>query len=241
MKLFVVGFPKSGTTTLTMALEASGMRPVHWADEDGRFVGQLIYDNLLAGRDPLAELETYDAVTQADVCLPAHNINYWPNLDFSVLSAIRAAHPDCLFLLNHRSPEKLIQSIDRWPALRERLVESDIPGLPAGKGKTIIEMTCWIENHYAACRRFFANDPAFLELSIEDPETPVLLGQALGIKIKEWGRGRPLRPRDEDITEMVSPTKKYKEFKAGPGAKELPRRKVVQPQQGPLPKGGDGV
>ena len=222
MKLFVVGFPKSGTTTLTMALEASGMNPVHWGDADGRFVGQVIYDNVLAGRDPFATLDSYDAVTQADVCLPAHNINFWPNLDFSILSAIRAAHPDCLFLLNHRDPRGLIRSIDRWPALRDRLVQSDIPGLPAGKGRDDSELIRWIENHYAACRRFFAADPAFIELSIEAPDTPVRLGQALGIEIREWGRGRPLLPRPEDLREMIKPTKKYKEFKAGPGAKERP-------------------
>ena len=222
MKLFVVGFPKSGTTTLTMALEASGMTPVHWGDSDGRFVGQVIYDNVLAGRDPLATLEQYDAVTQADVCLPAHGINFWPNLDFAVLSAIRAAHPDCLLLLNHRDPQKVVRSIDNWPALRDRLVRSDIPGLPAGKGGTDSEMIFWIENHYAACRRLFAGDPAFLDLSIEAPDTPVRLGQALGVEIKEWGKGRPLRPREEDIREMIRPSKKYKEFKAGPGAHERP-------------------
>jgi hypothetical protein len=222
MKLFVVGFPKSGTTTLTMALEASGMKPVHWADADGRFVGQIIYDNVLEGRDPLAGLEDYDAVTQADVCLPAHGINFWPNLDFAVLSAIRAAHPGCLFLLNHRDPGKVVRSIDNWPALRERLVRSDIPGLPAGKGRSDSEMIRWIENHYAACRRFFTDDPAFVELSIEASDTPARLGQALGIEIKDWGRGRPLRPRDEDIVEMNYPKKRSKIFKAGPGAKERP-------------------
>ncbi|MEO7602754.1 MAG: sulfotransferase [Sphingomicrobium sp.] len=223
MKLFVVGFPKAGTTTLTTALEASGMNPVHWGDSEGRFVGQVIYDNVLAGRDPLATLEDHDSVTQADVCLPAHKINFWPNLDFAILSAIRAAHPQCLFLLNHRDSEKLCQSIDRWPALRERLVESDIPGLPAGKGGTDLELICWIENHYAACRRFFAGDPAFLELSIGSPDTPERLGRALGIEIRGWGHTRPLLPRDEDILEMVNPTKRYKEFKAGPGSKERPR------------------
>lgn len=222
MKLFVVGFPKSGTTTLDMALQASGMKPVHWANADGKFVGKIIYDNVLAGRDPLASLEAYDAVTQADVCLPAHDINYWPNLDFSILSAIRAAHPDCLFLLNRRDPEKLVRSIDNWPALRERLVQSDIPGLPAGRGQADSEMICWIENHYAACRRFFANDPAFLEIAIEAPDAPERLGQALGIEIKDWGKGRPLLPRPEDLGEMFKPTKKYKEFRAGPGARERP-------------------
>lgn len=222
MKLFVVGFPKSGTTTLDMALQASGMNPVHWADAEGQFVGKQIYDNVFAGRDPLAGLEEYDAVTQADVCLPAHQINYWPNLDFAVLSLIRAAHPDCLFVLNHRDPAKVVRSIDSWPALRERLVRSDIPGLPAGRGAEDSELVRWIENHHAACRRYFADDPAFLELSIEAPDAPGRLGQALGIEIKDWGRGRPLRPRPEDIIDMAYPKRRYKEFKAGPGAKERP-------------------
>jgi len=191
MKLLVVGFPKSGTTSITAALEASGMKPLHWRDDKGRFVGKVIYENVLHGRDPFDRLDGYDAVTQADVCLPAQGINYWPNLDFSVLRAIRDAHPDCIFLLNTRDPKKVCASIDKWPRLRERIVRAAIPGLPAGMGRTDEEIIAWIDNHHEACRRFFAKDKKFVEVDIEAKDAPKAIGKALGITVKGWGDVKP--------------------------------------------------
>ena len=75
MKLMVIGFPKSGTTSITNALKSSGLKAAHWQDEKRRFVGALIYKAVLAGLDPFEHLKGYDAVTQADVCLPAHNLS----------------------------------------------------------------------------------------------------------------------------------------------------------------------
>lgn len=191
MKLFVIGFPKSGTTTLTVALRASGLRTAHWRDENEAFVGVSIYRSLFAGADPLAGLAHYDAITQADVCVPRVHINCWPNLDFAVLRAIRKAHPDCLFLLNYRDPEAICDSIVRWPGLQARLVKSDIPGLPYGLGATPRQLIRWIENHFDACRTYFADDPHFLEIDIASDDAPVALGKALGMTIKGWGDHKP--------------------------------------------------
>jgi hypothetical protein len=225
MKLFVVGFPKSGTTTLTHALEASGMKPAHWADADGKFVGQTIYENVLSGRDPFAGLEEYDSITQADVCVPAQRVNFWPNLDFAILAKIRAAHPDCLFLLNTREPKKICSSIDRWPSLRDRIVQASIPGLPSRMGREDEEIVRWIENHFAACRRYFAGDPKFLELDIEDEKAPQILGEALGISIREWGIIEPAAPRPEDVAMLTGASGIRGNLRAGPGAFERRRRK----------------
>ena len=186
MRLMVIGFPKSGTTSLTEALTASGLRAVHWRIPNKEFVGAQIYRAIYRGLDPFALLQDYDAITQADVCLPAHRINLWPNLDFAVLSAIRRAHPSCLLLLNYRRPEAIADSISRWEDLQQRLTVSDIPGLPRGAGSKRAELITWIENHFAACRRFFADDPHFLEIDIESPDAPKRLGEALGIKIVGW-------------------------------------------------------
>lgn len=191
MKLFVIGFPKSGTTTLTVALRESGLNVAHWQVESGRFVGAMIYRGLLSRRDPFAELEQFDAVTQADVCLPGRNINLWPNLDFAVLRAIRRTHPECQLLLNYREPAKIAESMMRWPALQARLTRANIPGLPRGAGRTAEQLTLWIENHFDACRTFFASDPRFVEIDIASEEAPIALGNALGMTIKGWGVHRP--------------------------------------------------
>ena len=194
MKLMVIGFPKSGTTSITAALEASGLKAAHWQIDGNRFVGALIYKAVLNGLDPFEHLKDYDAVTQADVCLPNHNLSLWPNLDFAILSAIRRAHPTCLFVLNTRRPEAICDSIADWPHMQKRFEMSDIPGLPRGAGGRRRHLIAWIENHYAACREFFRDDKYFLELDIERPDAPDVLGKALGIEITSWGNVKPERP-----------------------------------------------
>ncbi len=191
MKLMVIGFPKSGTTSITAALEASGFRPVHWTDDKNRHVGALIYHATLHGLDPFAHLAGYDAVTQADACLPAKGVNYWPNLDFAILRAIRRSHPSCLFVLNYRRPEAICDSIMKWSHLHKRLIAADIPGLPPGAGTKREHLMAWIENHLDACRTFFANDDRFIEIDIESADAPDRLGRALGVRLNGWANYKP--------------------------------------------------
>jgi hypothetical protein len=206
MKAFVVGFPKSGTTTLTQALTASGINSAHWRVPAG-FVGKIIYDNIFAGRAPFAGLEDYQAITQADVCMPRANANHWPNLDFAVIDLIRRTYPECLFILNYREPRQVADSIRRWRKLQPRLVASSIPGLPIGAGGTEDELVIWIENHFAAIRHFFRDSPNFLEIDITAEDAPTRLGEALGIPIAWWGKanqGRSKRRKDDadDATDV---------------------------------------
>ena len=197
MKLMVIGFPKSGTTSITTALEASGLKAVHWRMPSGQFVGSLIYKAVHEGLDPFEYLKAFDAVTQADVCLPAHKMSLWPNLDFAVLSAVRRAHPTCLFVLNTRRPEAVCDSIARWPNMQRRFEISNIPGLPRGFGGKHEHLMAWIENHYDACRRYFANDEHFIEIDIEGADAPDRLGKALGIPIQGWGDFKPDPPPEQ--------------------------------------------
>ena len=195
MKLMVIGFPKSGPTSITSALESSGMKAAHWRLPNGRFVGRLIYKAVLDGLDPFHHLKGFDAVTQADVCLPAHNMSFWPNLDFAVLAAVRRAHPNCVFVLNTRRPEAICDSIARWPLMQRRFEISDIPGLPKGFGSERDHLMSWIQNHYDACRHFFANDEHFVEIDIESADAPDRLSQAAGIPIVGWGDVKPEAPK----------------------------------------------
>jgi hypothetical protein len=156
MKAMVIGFPKSGTTTLTKVLAASGFAPAHWQDDQGRFVGSLIYEAVSKSLDPFAYLTSYDVITQADVCLPALGLNLWPNLDLPLLKVIRGAYPRCLFILNYRQPEAICDSIVNWYNMQARLTVSDIPGLPPGVGGKHQDLITWIENHFAACRKYVA-------------------------------------------------------------------------------------
>jgi Sulfotransferase domain len=190
----VIGFPKSGTTSITRALESSGLKCAHWQNGSRHFVGALIYSAMMAGEDPFARLQGYDAITQADVCLPAMNLNFWPNLDFAVLNAVRRAHPQCLFLLNYRRPEAICASIEKWKGMHRRFQVSDIPGLPRPFGAEREHLMHWIENHFHACRTYFADDERFLEIDIERADAPDLMSRALGIPITGWGDFKPDPP-----------------------------------------------
>ncbi|MGX9962437.1 hypothetical protein ACVFYP_03885 [Roseomonas sp. F4] len=186
MRVVVVGFPKSGTSTLQKAFAKSGLNAVHWrmgADP----VGELIYQGLFRHDDPFFLLPGVDAITQMDYCVPAKQRNFWPNLDFSVLFAIRRRYPDCLLLLNRRDPQATAQSMLRWRDLADRLKSADIPGLPSGFGGTAEELVCWIEAHHRAVVAAFGDDRRFLDLDIAASDAPELLGRALGMTIAWWG------------------------------------------------------
>jgi len=184
-KIFVLGFPKSGTTTVDTALRESGLKTAHWHSPKG-FCGELIYKAYNEGVNPLKYLNDYDCVTQADVCSPSDNLNYWPNLDFGVIKQIERYNPKCLFLLNTRKPEDILSSFKRWGFYDKRIRRSEIPGLPAGIGndKNIIS---WINSHYNHCREYFYGKDNYLEIDIYQNDCRERMQQKLGIEIKWWG------------------------------------------------------
>lgn len=187
MRAIVIGFPKSGTTTLQTALSKSGLRAAHWR-LNGQPIGKLIYDGWFETGDPFAKLPGLDVVTQMDICVPREGLNHWPNLDLALLLAIRARHPHCLFILNARDPARIADSILRWGDLAKRLARGAQPGLPEGRGTERADLERWIAAHHDAVRRIFAGDPHFLDLDIAAEDAPARLGAALGITIKWWGR-----------------------------------------------------
>ena len=68
LRVFALGFPKSGTSTLSHALRRAGWREAHckvgFLDE---FIGRLMYRRLYGGVDPLFDLAPFDAVTLCDL------------------------------------------------------------------------------------------------------------------------------------------------------------------------------
>lgn len=209
--VLVVGFPKSGTSTLDRALRESGLRCAHWK-HDGLPVGQLIYDGWFTTGDPLAYLRGIDAVTQMDFCHPSRGLNYWPNLDIALLLAIRRLYPGMRFVLNLRPARDTADSFARWNSLVPRILRSDIPGLPRGYGSSGADLVRWIDNHVAALQEIFAQDPQFLTIDITLPEAPALLGAFLGRDIPWWGvananRIRPGAPQpvEEDNAAGTQP------------------------------------
>ena len=196
LRVINLGLPKTGTTTLAHALKLAGMRVADYrirrrqtddAALHGAFVGQCLYDGYFHSGDPLAGLETFDAFSEIS-CLRAGQ-SLWPQMDWGLISAIRAHHPAVRFLASWRDPRALSDSMLRWSDLgTARLPRSDVPGLPAGYGATTAERVRWIEAHYAHLRALFRDDPALLVFDIADPSAPARIGAHIGRSLPWWGR-----------------------------------------------------
>lgn len=187
MKLFNLGLPKSGTTSVQKALATAGVRSAHWYMRDSkRFVGSSMYRNHFMGHDPLADLAQYDAVTQAD--LVTNRRSFWPQMDLAILRAVRVHHPECVFLMLTRDPAKILNSISNWYDLRMRLIRLGAPGLPPRAAQSDGAIIAWIEGHYRNMRACFRDDPRFAEIDIEDADIQQRLSEIVGKELNWWGQ-----------------------------------------------------
>ena len=196
LRIVNLGLPKSGTTTLARALKLSGLKVADYRIRRRQtdntalhraFVGELLYRGLYHARDPLAEMEEFDAFTELSCLRAGHSL--WPQTDFALIRAIRAAHPGVRFLASRRDARAISNSMLRWSDLgTERLPKQGIPGLPPGYGDTTAERVQWIEGHYENLRQFFAGAPDFMEYDVADPEAPQQISAHIGHQVKWWGR-----------------------------------------------------
>lgn len=197
LRLFNLGFPKSGTSTLTYALEKSGLRCAHcWLKRIGPrpYVAQRLWSAWRDGLDPMFDLRGIDAVTQPDATFPGTFV-CWPQMVPDLVADLRRRHPQAVLLLLTRDPACTAASMARWKDYRARPVEARIPGLPAGIGAEDGELAAWIDGHYADCRARYGADPRFLEADIADPHTPQRIADALGIKRLAWWGVRNANPQ----------------------------------------------
>ena len=206
LRVINLGLPKSGTTTLGVALRHAGLRVADWRIRKGqsedpellrKFVGDLMYRGYYETGDPLALLHEFDAVTEMSVA--SKGLSLWPQTDWPLLAAIRAHYPNTKFLLSHRETESLVKSMLGWSNLgRSRLPKQNIPGLPAGFGTTPEALAQWIEGHYSFCRHVFRDDPDFLEYDLGDTDAAGKIGAFLGIDLPWWGKENVKSSADEE-------------------------------------------
>jgi hypothetical protein len=196
LRIVNLGLPKTGTTTLAHALRLTGLRVADYrirrrqttdASLHGAFLGQRFYDGYFNTGDPLAGLEGFDAFSEISCLREGYSL--WPQMDWGLISAIRAHHPGVRFLASWRDPRALSDSMLRWSNLgTERLPRSDVPGLPRGFGATTAERVRWIEGHYAHLRALFRDDPALLIYDVAGEDTPARVSAHIGRAVTWWGR-----------------------------------------------------
>mgnify|MGYP001615841871 CR=1 FL=1 len=189
LRVFALGFPKTGTVSLQYALEAAGLRVAHqhprWLHPTDH-TGILLLRAYVEKRDPMADLPGCEAIVHPSVCTgPPQDVNVWPQFHTKLLRSLRHYHPDCVFVLNTRPVEHWIASVTAWKDLRQRLTDADIPGLRPGRGVKDEELRRWVEGHWLTMRKLFADDlNHFVEIDIENTgQCEARLTAALGQRI----------------------------------------------------------
>ncbi len=208
LRIFNLGLPKSGTTTLGKALTAAGLKVADWRFRKGQttdprllygFVGDKLYEGYYETGDPLHLMTEFDAVTEASVA--SKGLSLWPQTDWALIDALRRHHPGIKFVLSHRDPADLAGSMMGWSNLgRSRLPSQNVPGMPSGYGGNAEQLQRWIGGHYTFCRHAFRDDPDFLEYDILDPDAPRRLSGFLGIDLPWWGRANAKDRSSEEAT-----------------------------------------
>lgn len=205
MTLAVVnlGLPKSGTTTLAKALRLAGFtvadhrlrgRNAPNIAQKGMLVADLLYRGYFETGDPGSHLPGIDALSEMSALRGAKSL--WPQMDFALLLALRAHHPGIRFIATRRDAFEMSQSMLAWSDLGlSRLPDSAVPGLPPGFGDTTRQRMQWINGHYAVLARFFADDPAYLEIDVADPGAQDRIAGFIGRDLPWWGQlnANPLR------------------------------------------------
>eukprot|EP01083_Nonionella_stella_P301958 1038918_1 len=183
IKIFNIGFPKTGTGTLHDLLGQMGCHSVHWSVSpldvqfrrisalnstlaQYRFVGTTM-EVAKRHHKPLLHYfrETTNAFTEMNVCLG--QICFWPNLiDYPLLNE---QYPNALFILMYRNISSHLTSITHFQYLRSMLIEHEIPFLPKGIGQTDEQITKWIQGHYHRVTQYFSKFPSdrFIKFDIE--------------------------------------------------------------------------
>jgi len=196
LRIVNLGLPKSGTTTLGHALKLAGLKVAdyrirpHQTDEDDSaraFVGDLMYRGYFHTGDPLAHLDEFDGFSEISTLRAGYSL--WPQMDFGLIRALRAHHPNIRFLAIKRDAFTMSQSMLAWSDLgTDRLPDGAIPGLPAGYGETTKERVQWIDAHYATLRQMFDNDDDFMEYDVNDPQAAKKISAHIGVKLPWWGK-----------------------------------------------------
>ena len=86
------------------------------------------------------------------------------------LSALYDQFPNATWVLNTRPMEHWMKSVNEWNDLRERFVDCDIPGLPAGEGDSDDELRQFFIEHDVRIRDFVEDHPSLklIEFDVED-------------------------------------------------------------------------
>lgn len=106
VKVFLIGFNKTATTTFHKFFLRNGKKSVHWK-VDGRLVAVDVAKNMASFKDPFSGYDEYEVFTDLE-CV---NDKRFPLLEvYKWFSSFYAWHPKAKFILNTRNVDDWISS-----------------------------------------------------------------------------------------------------------------------------------
>ncbi|MGC1505665.1 MAG: hypothetical protein WA782_16170 [Sulfitobacter sp.] len=205
-----LSLPKSGTTTLAIALRHAGLNVIDWRIRDtqtfredlkDQLIAPLMYEDYFDSGDPFARFDEFHAITEMSAI--NRKMSMWPQTDSGMLEAILKHHPGARFLLSLREPEAVANSIMGWNNLgRARLPRNDVPGLPRPYGGNVKNLTQWVNGHYDFCARFFRGSSNFLAYELEEENVHHKISRFLSLELPWWGKANVnIRRSDRPVPE----------------------------------------
>ena len=158
-----LGFPKTGTTSLTSFLNSHGLNCAHWRVCIGGqcdFIGPTMFKQHRNREFPLSapQLTTFNCFSQMDYCGWLNRSKfqsrcYWPQFD--MLEELFRRYPRARYILTSREPTKWLSSARQWGDLLDRIRYSRSEGLRYGAFDE--EILNWYISRNVMIRNFFSN------------------------------------------------------------------------------------
>ena len=161
-QIILIGLPKSGTSSFQFLFEQMKLKSYHWEYQREK-IGTIMNRNKQQKKPLLSGIDNWDCITQMDVCL-SNNENFWPQV--TDLEQLYEENPNCVFILNKRNPEKMLQSWKKWGNLDQRMYNFN-PELVRPKNDE--GLLLFFRNHFNTVETFFQSKPTskFLSFDIE--------------------------------------------------------------------------
>jgi len=169
--IILLGFPKSGTTSLGLFFKHLGYNVIGHTTKTNRFVGMKIKDNYINGRvllDGIVDPQQKNILTQLDCCY-SNDIVSWPQIE--LYEHIYNQNKNALFILNKRNPNSILKSFKNQNHMDKRFLDFflKIDYNSANCDVTqndglIIE---FIKTHYNIIETFFKNKNNFVSFFLE--------------------------------------------------------------------------
>lgn len=162
-KVFVVGMPKSGTSSIYEFFRCGGYARVTHQMCGNRTCARCIWENTRLRRPLLHGCDDYSVYTQLDEDgLASDRFCFFPQRNLSLL---HAAYPSSTFILNTRNPIHWVNSVTNWNTLRARLARCKLGRYDFRDDAQLID---FYQSHNEYVRSFArTHGHALIEIDIE--------------------------------------------------------------------------